>query len=45
MRDQRPAVARRATDRLLRWALVVTLGETVGFAVPAAVGAGVTAAG
>jgi hypothetical protein len=29
---------------LLRWVLVVTLGEAVGFAVPAAVGAGVSAA-
>jgi hypothetical protein len=45
MRDRRPAVARRETGRLLRWALVVTLGETVGYAVPAAVGAGVTATG
>jgi hypothetical protein len=45
MRDLRLAVARPATSRLLRWALVVTLGETVGFAVPAAVGAGVTVAG
>jgi hypothetical protein len=45
MHDLRPAVTHRATGRLLRWALVVTLGETVGFAVPAAVGAGVTAAG
>src|SRR4029453_15417888 len=45
MRDLRPAVARPATGRLLRWTLAVTLGETVGFAVPAAGGAGKTAAG
>jgi hypothetical protein len=45
MHDLRPAGSRRPTDRLLRWVLVVTLGEAVGFAVPAAVGAGVSAAG
>ena len=44
MRDL-SAVPNRRTDRLLRWMLVVTLGEAVGFAVPAAVGAGVSAAG
>ena len=37
MRDLRSAVPHRRADRLLRWVLVVTLGEAVGFAVPAAV--------
>ena len=30
--------------RLVRWVLVVTLGEAVGFSVPAAVGVAVTGA-
>ena len=30
--------------RLIRWVLLVTLGEAVGFSVPAAVGVAVTAA-
>ena len=45
IRDRRLAAPHRRTSELPRWVLVVTLGETVGFAVPAAVGAGVTAAG
>jgi hypothetical protein len=45
IRDRRLSAPRRQRGGLLRWVLVVTLGETVGFAVPAAVGAGVTAAG
>jgi hypothetical protein len=43
IRDKRLAAPHRRT-RLLRWVLVVTLGEAIGFMVPAVVGAAVTAA-
>jgi hypothetical protein len=38
MRDQRSTPTRRPTGRLLRWVLVVTVGEAIGFMVPAIVG-------
>lgn len=44
MRDLRATEAHRRTGRLLRWVLVVTLGEAIGFMVPAVVGAGMSAA-
>lgn len=44
MRDLRATEAHRRTGRLLRWMLVVTLGEAIGFMVPAVVGAGMSAA-
>jgi hypothetical protein len=44
MRDQRSTAAHRPAGRLLRWVLVVTVGEAIGFLVPAVVGAAVTAA-
>jgi hypothetical protein len=44
MRDLPQAVPRRTTGRFLRWVLVVTLGEAIGFMVPAAVGAAMAAA-
>jgi hypothetical protein len=44
MRYLRATEAHRRTGRLLRWVLVVTLGEAIGFMVPAVVGAGIAAA-
>ena len=44
MRDQRSTATHRSAGRLLRWVLVVTVGEAIGFLVPAVVGAAVTAA-
>ena len=44
MRDQRSTATHRPAGRLLRWVLVVTVGEAIGFLVPAVVGAAVTAA-
>jgi hypothetical protein len=44
MRDQRSTATHRPAGRLLRWVLVVTVGEAIGFLVPAVVGVAVTAA-
>jgi hypothetical protein len=44
MRDQRSTATHRPAGRLLHWVLVVTVGEAIGFLVPAVVGAAVTAA-
>jgi hypothetical protein len=44
MRDPRSTATHRPAGRLLRWVLVVTVGEAIGFLVPAVVGAAVTAA-
>ena len=38
MRDQRSTATHRLAGRLLRWVLVVTVGEAIGFLVPAVVG-------
>ncbi|HEU4909946.1 MAG TPA: hypothetical protein VFT17_13875 [Propionibacteriaceae bacterium] len=38
MRDQRSTTTHRPAGRLLRWVLVVTVGEAIGFLVPAVVG-------